>query len=592
MKCFNHKTLRVTAGLGLAVLAGCTTPLSDESERLLHRTILESVRREAAEAERLAEPRLTEREPGIDRLGLKPEVMAELETMAGLDSYDATEMPLSEDLLGRPQDVLAVSLERVVRTAVEHNLAVQFARLDPAINQAQVTAAEAAFDWTLFSNLNWNNTDEPRTSQLSFGSFTTRQTNTLEWDTGIRKLLSTGGQLTIQQGLTRTDERTPGLTTTPNPSLGANVTLQLDQPLLRNFGSDVALAQVRLNRNAERDVVAQLKADLLQTVTDTEQAYWSLVEAHRNLLILQRLLERGVTVREQVRARRGLDATQAQIADAVARVEARKANVLRAQNAVRQASDRLKLLMNDPAVPLGSEQLLVPVDMPVDEPVYFSLYDAIMTAAENRPEVQQALISLDNTSIRRVVADNARLPRLDLRLQTQINTLEDGAGLAYRQIDDADYVNYVAGLVFEWPIGNRAAESIYRQRGLERMKATIAYKNTVQQVLFEVKNALRNVETNYRLIEQTRTARVAQTENLRTLLVAKETVQGYTVESLDLELRRQEALAAAEQDEIAALINYNNSIAQMHAATGTSLLRNRIDFVVPTVADWTPDRDH
>jgi catechol-2,3-dioxygenase len=50
-----------------------------------------------------------------------------------------------------------------------------------------------------------------------------------------------------------TDVHTPGGGATPNPAKEASLTLRLDQPLLRNFGSDVTLAQARLNRNAQPD---------------------------------------------------------------------------------------------------------------------------------------------------------------------------------------------------------------------------------------------------------------------------------------------------------------------------------------------------
>ena len=44
-----------------------------------------------------------------------------------------------------------------------------------------------------------------------------------------------------------------------------------------------------------------------------------------------------------------------------------------------------------------------------------------------------------------------------------------------------------------------------------------------------------------------------------------------------------ERLAQAERDEVAALTDYNISIAELHAALGTALERNKIDFKVPEV---------
>ena len=569
---------------------GCSTPIRDASEKDLRRSVVESAQRELAEGRANPEIQETSREAGVERLGLKPEILKTLDEMAGPGAYVNRGLPLPDDLTAQPSRTVTVSLQHAIRSAVDRNLQVQFARLAPAVSGAQLVAAEAAFDWTLFSNLEWSNVDEPQTRSSTSGILTSvavDQRQTVSNTTGLRKPLETGGSFQLQQEMIYTDVTTPGLIVSPDPASRLAFTAQLDQPLLRNFGSDVALAQVRLNRNAERDSVASLKRDLIRTVTDTERAYWQLVQSKRDLEILERLLERGVEVRDQLAQRRTLDATPAQIADATARVERRRGDLLRGQTALRRASDRLKLLINDPDLPVGGEVILLPADAAIDAPVTYSLADSITTAIEKRPEIQQAILSIDDTSIRQRVAEQNRLPQLDLRLQTKFLALEDDFGEAYSNMDGS-FVDYLVGLFFEQPIGNRAPEAQLRQRRLERMQATISYQNTVQQVVLEVKNSLDNVTTNYKLIEQTRTSRYAATEVLRALLVEKETIRGYTVERLDLELNRQESLANAEREEVAALIDYNVALAELASATGTALERNRIDFRVedPPAEGW------
>lgn len=584
-------TVRLFALVLLAGLpiGGCTSPLAEQTERDLRRSVIDSVRRELAPSDADRDPIQTTREPGLERLNLPQRAMPELETMGGPASYDARSIAVGQDLHGRDTRTVAIGLQRAIRSAVERNLGVQFARIGPAVAEAEVVAAEAAFDWTFFSTNNYANTDEPRTRTLSGGfpsgnrSF---QEQNITSTTGIRRQLATGGQFTLQQEWVYADNQSiDGGGQVPNPANALGVAAQFDQPLLRNFGSDVSQAQIRINRNAERGRVAELKRDLIRTVTETERTYWQLVQAHRDLLILERLLQRGEQVRDQLRQREKLDATPAQIADAVARVESRRADVMRAQNALRNRSDALKAIVNDPELTVGSETLLLPSDLAIDEPVRFSLFDAINDAMSNRPEIQQAILSIDDTSIRQVVADRARLPQLDLRLQTEFNALNDSAGGAYEDVFDGDFVNYLVGLVFEQPIGNRRAEADLRRRRLERMQAVVSYRNTVQQIVLELKTALNNVATNYRLIEQTKAARFAAAEVLRALLVEKETIGRYTVERLDLEFNRQEGLANAEREEIRALTEYNIAIAEWTAAQGTTLERNGIAFVVPTAEE-------
>lgn len=572
----------IAAGL---LLGRCASPLHDQQTESLRRTIAQAAGREMVEAQRTPDVITLTREPRVESLGLRDDILQELEGMAGPSSYVNFSAPLGDPLLPGEQRVVHITLEHAIRSAVQNNLNIQFARLAPAISQARLVAAQAAFDWVLFADGSWQHIDQPRISSAFGVQFDRREV--LSLNAGIRRQLSTGGVFSVSSAFTYTDNTTPGLPTSPNPGYENNILLQIDQPLLRNFGSDAALAEVRLARNAERDDIQELKSLLISTVTQVEEAYWTLVRAQYDLKIVQRLLEAGEDVRRTLEGRQ-FDVTPAQLSDARASVETRRANVFRAQNALRRASTALKQLINDESLPVGSETLVLATDSAIDAPVQFSLADAFRVAMANRPEVQRALLSIDDTAIRLRLADNQRLPVLNLRAQTRFSGLGEDTGDAYANLFEDGFVDYLISLQFEMPIGNRGQEARYQERRIEQMQAVISYRNTLQNIAAEVKNALYDVVTNYALIEQTRAARVAAAENVRTLLVEEELIRGYTVEFLDLKLRRQEALAAAEQDEIDALIQYNTALARLYAAMGTALERNQIQFSVPDVPQLAP----
>lgn len=577
--------VRIAGIVGLAVgLTACHSPIEPRGGEDLRRAVLESVRREFAQADLAPGLRQTERESGVDKLGFSEDRLRELEAMAGPQSYDPASIDAGPELTGLPGRTVTISLERAIRTALQNNLELRFAELAPAITRTQIVQAEAAFDWTFTTNLTQSWTDTPRPSQIvgvSRVGVSADVTETTNLTSGLQRRLTTGGTLNIRHELIYTDNRSPGLTVSPDPQKQASIAVQFDQPLLRGFGSDFALSQVRLERNAERDSIAQYKQSLIDVVTRTERAYWSLVQAHRNLLIQERLLARGIRTRDQVLGRAGIDATEARIADAVATVERRKGDIIRSRLALHEASDRLKLLMNDPELTLGSMVLLLPGDDAPDEPIRFSLRDSLLTAMANRPQMQRALISLDSTGIRLQQAVSARLPQLDLRLQARAIGLEDDYRSAYNQIGDRQFVEYLAGLNFAFPLGNREAESLNRRRRLEQMQATVAYQDTVQNITQEVISALRAVVAAYTLIEQTRTSRLAATRVLQTFEFEQRELRAPTAERLDLEFRNQSALAQAEQEEIEALTQYASAVAALYAAMGTALERNRIQFVVP-----------
>jgi len=288
----------------------------------------------------------------------------------------------------------------------------------------------------------------------------------------------------------------------------------------------------------------------------------------------------GVEVRDVLAKRRAFDTTQAQYADAVAKVEDRKAQVIRAQREVASSVDRLKVLLNEPGLPVGEETMIVPVDFMVDQALSFSFRDAMSTAMEQSPSVTQALLGVDDAGIRQVVADNGRLPDLNLNTQFQFNGLEQGLGDSWQELTEAGFVNYLVGLMFSQPIGNRAGEANYRRARLQRSQSVLAYRAAVQNTIFLVKDALRSVEAQYRLIEQTRAYRLAQAENLRALLVDEQTIATLTPEFLALKFQRQQELANAQVQEMQSLVDYSGAIAQLWTAMGTGLQMNRVELQV------------
>ncbi|MCC5823639.1 MAG: TolC family protein [Phycisphaerales bacterium] len=611
--CLRAAPQRLTATALLMLtggLAGCSSsPLAQSTEAELRRSMLEALKREVAHADPTADGprRLATPSPDTTKLEIRPEHIAEIEAefstpadfalIAGRveEGEDPAAILAGLNLMGRPTTTAGVSLERAIQTAVANNLDAEFARYAPAINQATIVEAEAAFDWLLFGSASYQDSALPRAGQ-GFGDtppgVIREQSTSWAASAGLRRTMTTGGSL----GLTHTigsvdvDRSFFGTDPQPNPARNANFEVELNQPLLRGFGERVNLAEIRLARNAERASVSDLRAELIRTVTETERAYWTLVQRYQELVILTRLLERGEQVRDDILARRVQDARQAQVADAVARTERRRADVLRARQSLRRASDDLKRLVNDPNLPVGSEVLLVPMDLPTAEEVTVSLLDAITTAVAERPDLDRALLSIDDAQIREQVARNLRRPRLDLQARARMLGLDDSLGDAYedsvanRFIDD-----WLIGLGFEQPLGNRAGEAAFRRSRLQRMQSVVGYRRAVQGVVLDVKNSLDAVITNHSLIEQSSLSRIAQGEALRTLGVEKElTNLGYTVERLNVELNQQESLAQAQIAEVTAVINYNIALADLFAAMGTTLERSRIDLIVPDANQLEP----
>ena len=572
--------LAVSLGLGCA---GCASPFfSGEGDDVLRRRVAGAIERELAEVPLRQQRIETTQSPSTVEAELA-ERRSELDAIGPLVPFSAGTLDIGPDLSGDDQQEVTISLESAVQTSVRNNLSIQIARLQPAINESDVVAAEAAFDAVFFTNVTWTNTDQPAVipviNSVPIGT-PSRVNEELRFDTGLRTRLTTGADVFVSTELTRFDNKTPGLTLAPDPSFTSSINVGITQPLLRGFGSEVNTATIRLARNTERRSIQQLRIDLLALVEQIEAAYWQLVFAWQDLAIQQWLLESGVAVRDIMDRRRDFDTKLAQYSDAVATVETRKANVISARRAIRAASDNLKLLINDPQLTVGSEVLLVPADLMIEAPIRYNLREAVMTAVGERPEVQQAILNIDDAGIRQMLADNNRLPLLNLSAEMSYFGLDSEADDSYGNLRDGSFIDYLLGLVYEWPIGNRAAEAGFRQARLARSASVIAYQRSVQVVLFDVKNALRDCITNYELIQANRSSRIAAAENLRTLKVEEETLAALTPEFLNLKFQRQDRLAQAQTSETRSLVNYNQSVASLYRAMGIGLTMNRIELEI------------
>jgi outer membrane protein len=478
--------LTLTAVFAGLTGGGCTSPLARSEEQELREMLLASHRLHGqALADSRTTPLRVTRADSITEQDLTPERRNELDKTSGPEAYKTDVPQLGPDLTGKTEGkVVAMTLQEAVSRAVRKNLDVQLANLGPAFNDTQITQAEALFDAVYFADYSFQQLDTPQPPL--FGNDRQRETHGIA--TGIRKPMTTGGQFTIQTDLARNAIDTKGLGGDTFNS--ADVLLSLTQPLLRNFGEEVNRAQIELSHNAKAQSIQDVRTRMTDVALQTEAAYWQLVFARQKLLILYRLQQRAEKDRDQIKKRLDYDAQPVQLTEANSFVELRRAEVIRSRQDVRLLSDTLKRLINSDDLPLSGETVIEPLDNPADLAVnlQLSLLDAVSAALRHRPEVQRALLEIKDGAIRQRVADNQRLPQLNLAATLRYNSSSDNTASALGRITDGDYIDYLLGAQFETPIGNRAPEAAYRQRQIEHRALTIAYQRAAQQAVQEVKD--------------------------------------------------------------------------------------------------------
>lgn len=499
--------------------------------------------------------------------------------MSDKNDPNAPKEPPVRTPLAPDNRIYRLPLREIAQRAVAHNLNVAVSGYQPAIEESRVTEAEARFDPEAFAGATYT-ANRTALGNDSFFSQSNSNYDQFQVEMGIRQLLPSGGQIELAYRPTHINQAGEG-DFSNNAFWNPSVQLQLTQPLLRDFGNDINRARIVINRLNQRISVLDWRKDLEELMINTEQVYWRLVQAEQNQQILERLLQRTIDTAGILQARLKQDVTYEQVSNAVSRVESARADLIRARQRVRDLSDQLKALMNDPDYPVASNQLLLPADQPLQAPVTFDMSESISTALANRFDVGQQQLRVDSAAVALEVAKNNRLPQLNLVGSVGYSGLGENAfnstANMFRGTDDGGSdLNWSLGFQFSQKIGNREANSIYRRASLQRLQAITQYAALIDNATLEVKVAQRDVETSWQSISQTRAARFAAAKALEVITTLQQGGEPLRPDFVERQLSRQQELAQAEQAEQDAIAQYNISIATLEQRKGTLLRYNNV----------------
>ena len=473
-----------------------------------------------------------------------------------------------------------MNLQDIIHRAVMNNLDVKVAGYGPGIEASRTIEAEARFDPTLFANFNFERRDRTLAFNTATSSNGVDQEKIITYQSGVRQNLESGGQVEVRYESIRTDVRQEntgfGGGVSPNPFTENQLILQLTQPLLQNFGYEVNRARITIGRNNQRISVLDFRKQLEETTADIERTYWQLAQAERDLRIAETLLDATLRTADILLRRLGQDVTRVQISQANASVETRRSALIRAKAQVEQLSNQLKRLMNDPDMPVTSAIIILPGDAPIEEPFRFDLSDEIATAMQNRFELGQQQLRIDSANIASNVARNNELPTLNLVGQIGYQGLDENFSQAFKAVSEFNNLNYQVGLQFEWPIGYRAARAVTRRARYQQMQAIDQYRNLIDTISLDVKNALLEVDTTWTEMVARRQARFAQADSLAAIEQREAGGEALTPTFVNLKLQTQEQLADAARQETEAIANYNIAISRLEFAKGTLLRYNNV----------------
>ncbi len=469
--------------------------------------------------------------------------------------------------LDRP-DEIELSLAECIQRALENSYAIRFEAHNPAISRTQIVEAEAAFDAQFYLDSSYANLDQATASAFVPGTSDTRSV-----EGGLRKLLPSGMVASVALSQQRSKNNLPEEFQEMNPTYNSSFVASLQQPLLRGFGLDVNRAQINI-RKIEYEVSYET---FIQQVRDAlfevEQAYWQLLQARRTTVIVAESLAQNWVTFQNMKDRLQHDATEVEVANAESRYQTQYVRYLESIKAVMDAEDRLKNLMNDPALLLSNNIELVPTEQPFLAPVALDHFAEVRTAIEQRSEVRQARQRIDLQRINTHVAKNAILPKLDLSFQYEVQGLGDTADNSFDNLTTNRFISYTVGVSFEYNFGERAARAAHRRAELQESQAIVALKQITDAIVQEVNNTIRQLRVRYEQVLPALTAVTASERNLRSLQARTQRIDPTFLQT---ELQTVEKLASDRTTLLQVLIEYNVGIVQLEKAKGTLLDYNNV----------------
>ncbi|MHC4689447.1 MAG: TolC family protein [Planctomycetota bacterium] len=484
------------------------------------------------------------------------EFQAPTEKLQDIEALDLEQMSKKEeeepapDVNTTPPKEAQLALEDCRALALSNNLGLKVQLINPSIAAKNLSAEEAKFEASFFSNINYTKTDTPIATLLTGSSVENSNVNL-----GVQVPLSTGGLVSFNLADNRI--KTNEAFATLNPAYITDLSVSISQPLLRNAGNRANTHSIRIADYDLQIVDARTKLEIIRVLAAADRVYWRLDATRRELEVRKQQYDLAVAQLQQ--ARRFVDSgekAQVEVVRSEAGVAERLEGIIIAENGVRDRQRELKQILNRPGLDMQSPTVLITSTDP--DPVHYEFDNRSMVSAaiENRMEMLELELQLAQDISTLDYQKNQALPLVTMDYTYNVNGLGETRSDSYDLLTDHKFQDHMIGLQLLVPLGNKAAKSrVMVLNAIDQLEANW------QRILAARQNVL--------LQERLFKAEQRQFElGLRT--------------STDV-LDAQTKFAEAQSSEILALGQYQISQVDLAFATGTLLGAAKVQWqpIVP-----------
>jgi len=379
-----------------------------------------------------------------------------------------------------------------------------------------------------------------------------------------------------------------------SPELSSDFKATVTQHLLQGAGIWVNKRFIYQARNNRRITDSSFRQQILYTVNQVETIYWGLVQAYEDVQAKQRAVEQSTKLDSDDRKQLEIGTVaRLQVVQDDSTVASDKQALISAQSSLNYQQQIIKQAiarnLNDPALSVAP---VIPTDRVSVEEIPEELQpveELVQEAFQQRPELEQAVLTLRNDEITLKGARNALLPVFDIfaymagqgvagSCNKKLDPSYDpatgcptrpstGYGTAINNAFNNTAPDKGIGFNLTIPLGNKYAQSVQARSLMEYRQAELRLEQLYTQIRMQVVNA------QFALI------------NDRAQVQASTAARDFNQQSVDAEIKKlhlgasttanvllqERSLATAEDNLIAANAAYAKDRAGLYQTLATTL---------------------
>jgi outer membrane protein len=467
-------------------------------------------------------------------------------------------------------------LEEAVALALEKNLDIQVARLEPQSVDFLVAGFQNQFRPVLSSTVGVRDQYQLPTRAINGGDRVSNATATYNASL-TQEVPFLGGSYSL--AWTNSRVATSDSLATRNPLYTSGLVGTYVQPILRGFRIDNLRQQLAINLINREVSEESARATVTQTMANVRNAYWDLVFTQSAVDVAIRATELADKLVEDNQARvevgtlAPLDIVQAQ-----AEAATRRQNLAAAEAAAQTAELALKrFLVSGTDDPLW-RQTIRPVDLPSLQPPPADVEGAIRTALADRTDIINARKGLETSDVNIRYFKDLSMPALDLTAsygaqglggpilaRSGTGTITEATGQiltpgSYRDalsvLTNREYPNWNLAVTMSYPLWGSQADAQYARARLQRNQSLTRIRALEVQIAAEVANAALTVQSNLKRVEAATAAR----ELAQKRLEAEQSKFDVGMTTNFFVVQAQRDLRDAQNVELRALADYRKSL--------------------------------